>query len=153
MSLNLSRPEIHFIAYCLSLTYANHIATTAAAITPSVLATFARTCLNCGALLSAMRFMNAGGALPLGKGLSGTVLSKKAHKDSLYDYQPRLNLKQTENEEQKHEIGQHANRLPPSSSDNSPLPAYLPVGDNTPDRHPHHASQNCRRRNHSRIAP
>ena len=64
-----------------------------------------------------------------------------------------LGFKADDYEEGKHEIRQHTNHLLQSSSDNSPLPAYLPAGDNTHDRHPRHASQSCRRRNQSRIAP
>ena len=40
-----------------------------------------------------MRFVKAGGALRLGKGLSGTGLSKKAHRGSLCNNQPGLALK------------------------------------------------------------
>ena len=81
------------MAYRPSFTYAIHIAKTAATTTPSVLAMLTRACLNCGALLSARRFMNAGDALPLGKGLFGTGLDKKAHRGSLCNYQPGLACK------------------------------------------------------------
>ena len=83
----------HFIAYRPRFTYAIHTANTAATTTPRVLATLTQACLNCGTRMSATRFVKAGGALPLGKGLSGTGLSKKVHRGSLCNNQPRLALK------------------------------------------------------------
>ena len=80
-----------------SLAYPIHIATAAAITTPSFLATLARVCLYWGFLFSAFRFMNAEGALPLGKSFSGTDLSRKAHKGSFDHGQRRSGASQYAN--------------------------------------------------------
>ena len=80
------RPRL--IAYRRRLTHAIHIAKTAAIMTPSVLATLTRACSNSGAHLSARRFINAGDAMPLGKGVSGAGFSIKAQRVSLCKYEP-----------------------------------------------------------------